>query len=335
LTFKFRNLDRLGGKVTVRVDPDEDGFIGRECPVEVCLGYFKVRPGTGLTGPDLKCVCPYCGHEASNDHFWTQDQLAYAKSMVMREVSGAIHRDLKSLEFSSPARGAFGIGLSLKVKSGSQPPIHRYREQALETELTCEFCSLEYAVFGLFAHCPDCGKHNSTGILAANLDLVRKQVALAIEQSDSRLGRHLLEDALENCVSTFDGFGRELCRVSPTPSGAAAPTVSFQNLERAESRLRQLFSVELRSTISDLDWHFLKTIFMRRHLLSHRAGVVDEQYLTETRDPDAQLGRRISVEPGDIERAAAIIRTIAKALYDSLRPAATDTPATDTEKPTS
>jgi hypothetical protein len=27
---------------------DDDGYFGRECPVEECLGYFKVTPGTGI-----------------------------------------------------------------------------------------------------------------------------------------------------------------------------------------------------------------------------------------------------------------------------------------------
>jgi hypothetical protein len=49
--FNTRNLDRLDNQVRVTMEADEDGFFGRECPVEECLGYFKVTPGTGIQGP--------------------------------------------------------------------------------------------------------------------------------------------------------------------------------------------------------------------------------------------------------------------------------------------
>ncbi len=37
---------------------DEDGYIGKECPEPECLGYFKITPGTGLTGTDLAVSLP-------------------------------------------------------------------------------------------------------------------------------------------------------------------------------------------------------------------------------------------------------------------------------------
>ena len=218
MSFQFRNLDRLGGKVSVTIPRDDEGYLGRECPQEACEGYFKVKPGTGLTGSDLPCHCPYCGHTSSSNDFWTKAQLEYAKSVVMRQVSAAVHKDLKSLEFDHKPKGLFGIGMSLKVKPGQPLPIRYYREEALETKVTCTSCTLDYAVYGLFGFCPDCGVHNSLQILGRNLDLVLKQLELADNQSDPELQRHLREDALENCVSAFDGFGREVCRAHASRS---------------------------------------------------------------------------------------------------------------------
>jgi hypothetical protein len=34
--------------VNVSIPTDEAGLLGRECPVSDCLGYFKVKPGTGI-----------------------------------------------------------------------------------------------------------------------------------------------------------------------------------------------------------------------------------------------------------------------------------------------
>jgi hypothetical protein len=43
--------------------------------------------------------------------------------------------------------------------------------------------------------------------------LTQKQLDLACTLADSDLKRHLIEDALENCVSAFDGFGRQTCQI--------------------------------------------------------------------------------------------------------------------------
>src|SRR5580704_1607129 len=62
----MRNLERLGNRISVPIQPDEEGYIGRECPVETCVGYFKITPGTGLKGP-APCHCPYCGHSGEQN----------------------------------------------------------------------------------------------------------------------------------------------------------------------------------------------------------------------------------------------------------------------------
>ena len=171
----FENVRGLGGRIQVQIPTDENGYLGRECPIEDCLGYFKVKPGTGLTGPDLPCHCPYCGHAGASNTFFTSDQVEYAKSVALRQFSEAVRKDLKGFEFDHKPKGAFGIGISMKLKPGTPIPLHRYAEKELETYVTCDQCTLEYAVYGVFGFCADCGKHNSLQILHKNLDLVPKQ----------------------------------------------------------------------------------------------------------------------------------------------------------------
>ena len=120
MSFSFRNLERLR-EVRVKIPLDEDGMMGRECPVPKCLGYFKVQPGTGLTGENLPMHCPYCGHGGSSNTFFTPEQNKYIESVGMRSVSEAFLKDLKTLEFSRPARGFMGIGISMKVTDRPLP----------------------------------------------------------------------------------------------------------------------------------------------------------------------------------------------------------------------
>jgi hypothetical protein len=316
MTFQLRNFNQLGNCISVPIPKDQDGFLGRECPVEECLGYFKIKPGTGLTGADLPCFCPYCGHKDSPKCFWTKEQIEYARSLAMRKIGDAIQRDLKQLEFNHPPRGAFGIGISMEVTGGRPVPVRYYREKALETHVTCAACTLEYAIYGVFAFCPDCGAHNSEQILQKNLNLVARQVELLQKIDDADLRRNILEDALENCVSALDGFGREACRVRAAKSSAPQKCehMSFQNLPRAAQRTGELFGINLLGGVSPQKWATAHRGFMKRHVLAHRSGVVDQQYIDEAGDRDAVVGRKIALTPGEVCDVAEATMEIGAAL---------------------
>ena len=169
----MRRLEGLPKQFSIPIKPDKDGYLGRECPTRDCKGYFKITPGTGLKGP-VPCHCPYCGHSGKMSGFTTKAQIEYAKSLVIRQVTDAIHADLKDMEFNHPPRGAFGIGISMKVSRDGPHPIRHYREKELETEVICDKCTLRFAIYGVFGWCPDCGAHNSAQILGKNLELARK-----------------------------------------------------------------------------------------------------------------------------------------------------------------
>jgi hypothetical protein len=96
--------------------------------------------------------------------------------------------------------------------TGKPTALRHYRESKLENEVVCDRCTLRYTIYGVFGFCPDCAVHNSLQILNKNLELVQKIMAVA-ETQEPPVAQHLLENALEDCVSAFDGFGRETCRV--------------------------------------------------------------------------------------------------------------------------
>jgi hypothetical protein len=114
------------------------------------------------------------------------------------------------LEFEHKPQGMLGVGISMKVRNSAPKPIRYYQEKELETKVVCDKCTLRFAMYGVLGWCPDCGAHNSLQILSKNLELSRKELSLA-ETLDTEMAEHLVGDALENVVSAFDGFGRELC----------------------------------------------------------------------------------------------------------------------------
>jgi hypothetical protein len=322
MSFRLHSIRRLGNRISITIPKDPDGYMGRECPESSCEGYFKVKPGTGLIGDHLPCVCPYCGHSAATDKFWTKEQIKYAKSVALRKVTDALSADLKSMEFNHRPKGPFGIGISMKFQPGRPVPIRHYRKKTLETQILCAGCALDYAVYGLFAFCPDCGTHNSLQILERNLELALKQATLAADVPDTELARHLIEDALENCVSAFDGFGRETCRVRAGASSdpAGCERVSFQNLPRVVKGLQKLFSIDLQAEIASIDWAIIHRAFMKRHLIAHRLGVIDQAYVDETGEPISLLGRRVNVVADEVRQASEIIGRIGQRLVALLPP---------------
>lgn len=311
----MRHLRRLGNNISVRVPPDEDGFTGRECPNEDCEGYFKIVFGTGLEG-DVPCHCPYCGHAADQSEFWTKEQIRYAKSVAMRQVSDALRQDLKGFEFTQKPQGAFGIGISMKLKAGPRLPIHRYRERELETTVVCSNCALRYAVYGAFAFCPDCGQHNSQQILGTNLEVVRKMVDLA-ESHEGDLRAKLIENALEDCVSAFDAFGREMCSVHAdrTSNPAAMNRMQFQDLVRAQSKL-QAIGVDMTSGVTAEAWEHALVLFQKRHLIAHKLGVADQKYVDRSGDREAVRGRKVRVSEAEVTELGNTIWAIAEGLIE-------------------
>jgi hypothetical protein len=312
------HLERLGNRISVDFKRDADGFFGRECPVKECLGYFKLTPGTGLKGKDLPCYCAYCGHKAPHNHFWTKEQLAYAKSVAINRITGAVLNDLKAMEFNHRPRGGFGIGISMRVE-GQPHPIRYYREKKLETEVVCDRCTLRYAIYGVFGFCPDCGARNSAQILSKNLELFGKILDLA-SASDPALAELLVGNALEDAVSAFDGFGRETCRrhASKASDPAKVEEMSFQNLTGARDRVRSLFGFDFAAGAASTDWDLAVRCFQKRHLLAHKMGVVDQEYLKATADTGAVVGRKVRIERDEVNQLFVVLKTLSADLIAGL-----------------
>jgi hypothetical protein len=315
--FNTRNLDGMGDQIQVPIKPDENGYVGRECPVESCLGYFKVTFGTALKGP-VPCHCPYCGHSGSHNTFWTQEQLEYAKSVALRQVTDALERDLKDMEFDYQPRGGFGIGISLKVMPGQPYPIRYYREKKLETSVVCDNCTLSYAIYGVFGWCPDCGVHNSRQILGKNLELAEKELALS-DSVEGEMAEHLIGDALENIVSAFDGFGRAI-------SLQMGHEFHFQNLAGARRNVQAAFGFDIADTTSPHEWDFICRLFQKRHLLSHKMGVIDDEYVQRANDPAAIAGRKIVISRSEVEAALVLVRRMGDRQYEGFFPKAIPPP---------
>jgi hypothetical protein len=286
---------------TVSIQPDADGYTGRECPK--CEKYFKIKFGTGLPG-EHDCHCPYCNHVEPHAKFFTPAQVEYAQSIVLNRFSQDMLNELKKAEIKPDRKAIFSIGIKVE---GSATPIIRYSEKELEERVTCSSCTLQYTTYGAFAFCPDCGVRNSLQIINANFDIVMNMLDLA-KTASSKISPKLIENALEDAVSSFDGFGREHC-------SSQAFKISFQSIEPAREKLQRELGVDIADGLSPTEWMFVCEQFQKRHLLAHKMGIVDAEFLARTRSSPALLDRKIAISDGDVRILVQLLRAMAIKLY--------------------
>lgn len=290
-------------RISIPISLDSEGFLGRECPE--CEAYFKITPGTGLSGIE-HCICPYCGVKAAGKSFYTKDQIEHAKSVAMNQFSSVLLKNLKYFADDFPSSpGGF---LRIKMEAEGQPTeVISYSEKDLETTLECASCNLRYAIYGLFANCPDCGSHNSLQILEKNLELAQKLLGAFVGPSPE-VAQSIHEAALTQVVSAFDGFGREVTRQFDQHHGNVKPSVSsFQSIAKARARTITAFQYDLADGILEEEWTSLCRLFQKRHLIAHRLGVVDDEYIEATADPTAIVGRKVEISPEEIPHAISVL----------------------------
>lgn len=304
----IKQLEKDG--IPIHFPTDENGLTGRECPNPDCEGYFKIKFGTGLKGENLPCHCPYCGFTETQDKFFTKEQVEHINSIAMNAIMKAFHKDLKKFEFEHKPKGAFGIGISLKVQPMQNIPVHKYCEKELETEIICDNCTLNYAVYGVFAVCPDCGSHNALQIFNKNMEIVLKMTQMA-SSSPAEISEKLLENALEDCISAFDGFGREICTLLSKRGEGKGDKIKFQNIIVARDNFEKEFKIDFSSAIANEQWNSLCKGFQKRHLYAHKMGVIDSEYKEKSGDSQAIIGRKASITKSEVEGTAASLNLIA------------------------
>jgi sarcosine oxidase delta subunit len=285
--------------------------------------YFKVKKRIGFMFGSRTYTCPYCGNEADPDEFHTQDQIEYARSVAVRQFEEEVYRSLKKMEFDvrPPSRAALGIGMSLKVsRSSDAHPIHHYREKRLETEIACDRCGLRYTIYGVFGYCPECGSHNSLVIFEANLQLAEKMLALAAEQADAAMQVKLVESALMNCVSAFDGWGRATAAAfaQKATDPEKVKTVSFQNINKAADHVQKHFGLDLRGLLPGEEFDRVVALFQMRHVVAHKMGVVDEEYVKAVDASASLVGRKLSILADDLRAVMPLLKQMAEGLLRHL-----------------
>ena len=312
-------------EISVPIEPDEEGMIGRECPVKECEKYFKLKNGTGIEVNPVM-FCPYCSYKGTPDEFWTKEQIEYAESMAMRHVEGMIHKELKKMERHS-FKSDF-LSMDIKVKR-TPVLLKHYMEKQLQEYIVCENCGCEYAIYGVFAICLDCGKHNLFQIFSKNLDLISKQIQLEedlynkfgetnrndIDNLMRDLKSKFIEDACENAVTTFETFCKEAINQAKTK--ASNPNMvlrgnPFQSLDRTKDIFTSQFNLDIFENLSPDETDELYLLFNKRHILTHNLGIIDQKFLKDTGLRQNILNHKVEISKQEVSSGLSTLRKIAE-----------------------
>ena len=83
--------------------------------------------------------------------------------------------------------------------------------------------------------------------------------------------------------------------------------------------MQTLFGVNLASGLPADEWDALCRSFQKRHLLAHSMGIVDEEYLKKASDPQARVGWKVPMPPGEVSVMLGLTRKLGVHLASSLK----------------
>ena len=324
----MRDLKKLekGFNVTLPVVPDAHGFIDKECPAEACRTLFKVHAEdwTALFR-DEAVFCPACRAEAPSKSWWTTAQVEHAQKMGINKMANIVNRGLEegAHEFNrSQPRSGF-ITMSMKMSPSARKPVDLPLPvaDALELEIQCEGCRARFRVLGTAFFCPCCGANLVERIFDDALRKVRLKadtaatveaaVAATSSKDDAALvSRSMIETAFTDVVTAFQAFLEQRFTGRYCPPAPPPKKNVFQRLTDGSALWRDHAGEGYDAWLTAAELERLAVLFQRRHVLAHRDGIIDADYLTKTADASYKAGQRLVTSRGDVHELADLVARI-------------------------
>jgi len=309
----------------VSIPADEEGYLDRECPNEVYKAAFKVLADDWkVKVRDEEVFCPVCGHTATSDEWFTEAQLEHMQSAFMAKFQPVLDNEMKRMarDFnrSMPKGGLISMSMSYKP---SRPVAMVPLEAAelMQQRYACESCGCRYAAIGAAFFCPSCGHNSARTALVETLTTIRRlpEIRAALEAGLNRDAvanayRMILEENMGKLVAAFQRFAESAFEVLPNAGNFSPRRNLFQNLSQSSNLWEQAISVRYESMLSPSEWGELRRYFQQRHVLAHKDGIVDENYLEKTGDQQYQAGQRLVIKESDVLRFTDLVEKITSKL---------------------
>jgi len=318
-------------RVSINVSLDDKGYYDRVCPNSECGGHFKVLFDDWRDKVrDEQVFCPFCRNVDESDEWNTPEQRRYIEQVAHAEMSrllnGALSRAVRRTPPKRFGGGLINLSMSVSYKPGTVPPVFPVSARdELRQDFTCEECGCRYASLGASFFCPACGHNSAATCFDNTLETVRKTVAAfagirsAIEQTANADAaadaiRQVLEDQFPRLVGAFERLNEALFAKLPNESQFPRKGNVFQRLDDAASLWLQASGKGYADFLDTGELQWLKVLFQRRHVLSHRQGIVDQAYIDKSGDRTYAVGQRLVLRDPDVLELISLLAKLAAGL---------------------
>ena len=218
------------------------------------------------------------------------------------------------------------INLSLSYRPGS--PIIAIPPDAadcLRQHFACEVCGCRYSSVGAAFFCPACGHNSADTTFLKAVEAVRASIkSLSVIKDAVRAGagddaaadtvRHILENGLVKLVASFQRFAEATFQHLPNAGSIKVRKNLFQNLSESSAVWRSATAKGYDDLLSTSELAALGVFFQQRHLLAHREGLVDQDYIDKSQDQTYKAGQKLIIKEAAVVRLAELVEKLATGL---------------------
>jgi predicted RNA-binding Zn-ribbon protein involved in translation (DUF1610 family) len=319
----IRTMKQLNGSTyTMKIEVDKNGFIDKECPNENCLSKFKIFPADWEDKEEDDMMhCPFCGNEAPFKSWYTTEQIKQSEEQAFANIKvafdNALKHDIDVFNRNVPKNNF--IKMSMKFQGSAYAPnLPAAALGEMEQIIICEACGSKYVVVGSAFYCPSCG-HNSARqtfnntlekvkAKIDNLDKIYEAIASSSKDDAVRTCDSLIETSIPDLVVAF----QRLCEcIYPLLNGTKTLSKNiFQRLDDGNNLWKKLLQKGYEDWSSMVEYSDLKKCFQQRHILQHKEGIVDQEYIDKSGDFSYKVGQRLKISNADIIQYLQIVNKI-------------------------
>lgn len=317
--------------VPVTVEADSEGYIDRQCPGPDCKFSFKVHEEDWRDiVRDEEVFCPFCGKTDEAKAWLTEEQVEHVHAAARAQISGmiddAIRSDAQRWNRSQRSNGFLTIKMTVKGQQ-REVIIPASATDPMRLKMTCPACQCRYSVIGSAFFCPSCGHNAADHMLKQSLGTIRAtlealpSIRAGLDDQDTaeNTSRFLIESSLQNAVTAFQRHAEAI--FSQHPLRPKARRNAFQNLSDGSSLWSTSYGKGYEAHLAPEELSQLALYFQQRHLLAHRDGLIDQEYLDRSGDTTYRVGQRLVIREAAVAECVALVEKLATGM-------ASDTPLT-------
>ena len=322
-----RELERLSKPQSIPspIQTDEEGYLDRECPTQECQFQFKILGEHWKDKVrDEEVFCPFCGHTARSDHWCTQEHVEANHKAAVAHIRGRVGTAMKrdAERWNRQQRPGGFLRITMKVDSLPQqvllPPM---AAAPMRLKITCPECACCYAVIGAAFFCPACG-HNSADLMftqtiagiRGTLDAIPKiRAAIPDRDEAETIVRYTIENGLQSAITAFQRYAEALY-ASRFPSSPTPRRNAFQKLAEGSALWHAASGKQYSDYLAPAELTTLARYFQQRHLLAHRQGLVDVDYIARSGDTSYREGQRLVVREASVRECLVLIEKLTSGL---------------------